>query len=301
MSRVESARDARLSRSTVLAVGPTLAGARDVGGELLRRLLARHSVRVLDLTRAGDLRVRAERRAGDDAVTWEGSFAATVWAARLGAATHLLVIDDLTLGDDAATTRWTPRFDPADLDAYARAREMQTRECAATRSRLEREVPRFQQAFDAARQEHQRDRPLIQLGRDDSEAEAEGRYRDALQLLTARLDACVSLEARLPTVEALATRAQQSVHDSVERQFRASATFRLLEVPGAEVLWVATLARDAASESAALGALFESALDAMPGLARAAHAAPEEHVDAPLAPSGPPADARHRRHHGGRP
>src|SRR4051812_48125493 len=56
VTEVQAAREMRLHRDAVLAVGPINAGERDLSMALLQRLLARHSTRVMDLSQSGSLR-----------------------------------------------------------------------------------------------------------------------------------------------------------------------------------------------------------------------------------------------------
>ncbi len=300
---VASARNARLSRASLVAVGPVRAGAEDLGAELLRRLLARRGPRVLDLTRGELLRVRVERRSGDDNLVFEGPLTSVAWAARLGAATHLLLCDGVTVDAYSATTRTTVQYDPAVLEAYTRDRSRAVEGCTASRTQVEREMPTFTQAFEQADEEYRRTRPIVQFGVDRSRDEAAERYRDVVALFTARREECATIEARLPTAEALRTNAPRG--ENAEARMRASGVFRLLEVPGGEVLWTATITRDGRDASVAVASLLEAALDALPGVARGTPSPADDRPDTPEVtvananatptPSAPEA-SRRRRH-----
>jgi hypothetical protein len=80
----------------VVGLAPVRVGARDGVFEVLHRMLLRRSVRVLDLSRASELRARVEGPGRDQDTTLEGPWLAASWAARWGGASHLFVSDEIS-------------------------------------------------------------------------------------------------------------------------------------------------------------------------------------------------------------
>lgn len=90
----------------VVGLAPVRVGERDGVFEVLHRLLTRRSVRVLDLSRASELRARVEGPGRDRDTTLEGPWLAASWAARWGGASHLFVSDEIS----TARRPHTPEF-----------------------------------------------------------------------------------------------------------------------------------------------------------------------------------------------
>ncbi len=281
-----SARGLRVRHDTVLAVGP-IPGAAPLTWELLRRVLARSVVPVLDLSGMERLSAHVEPSARARALRLEGPLLAATWAAELGSATHLLVTEAVSVGDERVRVERRRALSP---DERARYQEELTRgvaRCRQSAPQMERDLVGAAAAWSEAEERFRRGVTFLHVPDVQSERDARAVYDATVALFNARIEACQGIEARARDPHA------DEVSEGERSAIVARGSFRLVAVPGGELLWSASLTRSGAGQAEALGALLDALLDALPVLTRPA---PQEQA----APSAEPAPThrghgRHRR------
>lgn len=265
---IEEARaaDARFAQTDVLAIGPVGAADGDLAPELLRRLLKRGGMRLLDLTGAGSLTVQIRAATADEsAPTVTGPLMAAAWATRLGSATHLLVSTAPVLEQGSAFMRTTQRFQPGALDAYDASYQGALVQCSALGGQVGAARASFRQAFDEAmaRYEEGRRRPF-----DFSPDEAPG-AREEFAIRQAQIHPSQNC-LTLPTPAALRALEGAELPPTSREVTRARWDVRIVEVPGGRVVWAARVSHEGADRTMVLNAMIETLLDALPWTVRAA-------------------------------
>ncbi len=298
---VQSARATLLRRDLSLAVGPVVvAGGRELSLPLLGRLLARGGARVLDLSAAGNLTLAASSNRLDPALNLRGPWSALVWASRWGDASMLLLSDPVVISRVADPRQARLRYDAEALASYRTARDSLVSECEGRLPRMEAEQRRVEGEYREARREYEATRTWVdRMGRDTGAENARQAVEESLRALEAQRTACASAVRGLPSAEVLTGRAASQNERDARTMAQASGTFRVVGLPGGEVLWTASLARRGDDDEAAVASLLDAVVDTLHGDRRTptvGDAAPAE--PAPTAPAASrPRRSRHRRHH----
>lgn len=299
VTEVEAARPSFLRRDAVLAVGPVSRDARDLSHPLLQRLLARRSARVMDLSHSGDLQAQAASTRTDPTTTLRGPWSALSWAARWGDASMLLVSDPVTVTRVPDSRQARLRYDATALAAYASERDARVAECHDRMPRIDAEQRRIEGEFQEARRQYEATRTWVdRMGRDTGAESARQEVETALAGLEAQRAACVAAERDLPAADVLTGRAAAQNERDARTMSQARGTFRVIALPGGELLWTASLARRGDDDEAAIGALLDAVVDTLHGDRRT----PTVGDEAPAAPADTPAArpahrGRHRRRH----
>jgi hypothetical protein len=295
VTEVQAAREMRLRRDAVLAVGPINVGERDLSMALLQRLLARHSTRVMDLSLSGSLRANGVFNRGETNVTLSGPWGALVWAARWGDATMLLLSEAVEIERVPDPRQSRLRYDPAVLATYAQERDRRVAECEGRMPRIESERQRLDTEFRAAREEYERTRTwLDRLSRDTEGERARQQVQDALSSLETQQGICGTALRQLPSADVLSGRAAAQNDQVARTMSQARATFRVIGLPGGELLWTATLVRRGDDEAQAVGNLLDAVVDTLNGNTRTPTIGDE--APAPPPPAGAPPSRRTPRH-----
>lgn len=296
---VQSARATLLRRDTSLAVGPIVAGSRDLSLALLGRLLARRGARVLDLSAAGDLTLAASSSRLDPALNLRGPWRALVWASRWGDASMLLLSDPVVIGRVADPRQARLRYDPDALSSYQTARDSLVGECEVRLPRMEAEQRRVEGEYREARREYVATRTWVdRMGRDTGEEGARQAVEESLRALEVQRAACAAALRELPSAEVLTGRAASQNERDARTMAQASGSFRVVALPGGEVLWTASLARRGDDDEAALANLLDAVVDTLHGDRRTptlGDDAPTEPI--PTGPVASPPRRSHRRRH----
>lgn len=282
-----AAQASRLGRDAVLALGP-VSDAPSTGWEFLRRLLARATVPVLDLTGIDRLTAHVEPTHRGRALALDGPLLAATWAAQLGSATHLLVTESLVVSEEPVRVE---RTDAPSAAVAARFREEVTTaaaRCRAVAEQADRDLTGLEAAWRQAEARYRNAQNVFTVPDRQSEAEARSAYQGAVASLTARRDECRAQAARAA--------ADVSERVSVGTALRpvARGSFRVVAVPGGLLVWSASLARSGATRDAAVSALLDAALDALPAFA----AAPARESEAATPEPARRGRGRHRRRRG---
>lgn len=97
LSEVAAARRFRMRRRMLVAVASVRVAEREGAFEVLRRLIARRGVRVLDLSRASGLTAKVHAPVRERSTTLEGPWIAERWAAHWSGAAYLLVSESIQI------------------------------------------------------------------------------------------------------------------------------------------------------------------------------------------------------------
>jgi hypothetical protein len=260
------AADLRTARRDILAVGPMTAGTANLAPELLRRLLRAARVRVLDLSEAHRLAARLQGPENNESLSLEGPLLAGVWGLHLGGATHLLVAEPIAVGQVTRHLPAVQRYDLSEIEAYGPARESAIAACKQLQSAVWQTLGRYRSAFEDADAEYERDRPwwadLVGAG-DGEREEARRVFESNDSTMGGALAACSRMQS-LPTADALRAAEGAALAPAETRRVRAAGVFRVLEVPGARVVWAAVLEREADDRQAALEAILDALVEALP-------------------------------------
>ena len=260
---VAAAPGARLGRGALVAVAPMRAGDRDLGALVLRQMLRRRHVRVLDLTGAGDVTVEVARGREDERQTVRGPMLAVTWGVRPGAATHVLLAQGLRTEVLPITEVQRRRIEPESLAAYGAALERAQSGCQGPGVRLAREAAEFRAAFARALTEWETGRSRVFPSDPAPVEEGRQRLRDFDEASERFVELCRRASS-LPDVDAVRRGGTSEAVSQVDRVGVASGEFRVVGVPGGEVLWSAALRRVGATPDEALDRLIDAALDALP-------------------------------------
>ena len=295
VTEVQAIRELRLRRDTLLAVGPVVAGDRDLSLPLLQRLLARRTTRVMDLSQSGPLHAQATITRADQAVIVNGPWGALAWAARWGDASMLLVSDPVQVARVADPRQARVRYDPTALASYASEREGRVAECRGRLPRIEAERARVEAEFQGAQREYEASRTwLDRAGRDTDGERARQQVQDALAALEAQRSVC-SAALQLPAADALTGHAAAQNERDARTMAQASATFRLVALPGGELLWTASLVRRGDDDAQAVDNLLTAVVDTLNGDHRTPTIGEEPPPAAPAGQAPPPPRHRPRR------
>lgn len=288
VTEMQSTRANLLRRDAVLAVGPIGRDGHDLSLALLQRLLARRDVRVIDLSRSGALDAQAASTRADPTTTLHGPWSALTWAARWGDASMLLVSEPVTVTRVADPRQARLRYDAAALAAYASERDARVAECRDRLPRLEAEQRRVAAEYQQARSEYEATRTWVdRIGRDAGGERARQEVEAALAALEAQRAGCASAERDLPSADVLTGRA--AAQNDARTMSQASGSFRVIALPGGELLWTASLARRGDDDELAVGALLDAVVDTLHGDRRTPT------VGDAAAPEVPAVEARPRR------
>lgn len=294
VTEVQATRGPLFRRDAVLAVGPITLGERDLSLPLLQRLLARRGARVMDLSQSGSLQALASTSRADPTTTLRGPWSALTWAARWGDASMLLVNDPVTVTHVPDPRRARVRYDPTELASYTNEREARVAECQQRLPRIEAEERRIEREYQTARREHEATRTWIdRLGRDTEAERAQQAVETALATLTAQRSTCEAALRSLPSAEVLTGRAADHNARDARTMAQASGTFRVIAMPGGELLWTASLVRRGDNDEQALGMLLDAVVDTLHGDRRTPTVGDEPSAASSAAP--PPARPRTRR------
>ncbi len=297
VTEMRSARASLLRRDAVLAVGPIGRDGRDLSLPLLQRLLARRDVRVMDLSQSGGLEAQAASTRADPTTTLRGPWSALSWAARWGDASMLLVSGPIAVTRVPDPRQSRLRYDAAALATYAGERDARVAECRERLPRIEAEQRRVEGEFQEARRVYEATRTWVdRMGRDTGAERARQEVETALASLEAQRAACASAERDLPSADVLTGRAAAQNERDARSMSQASGAFRVVALPGGELLWTASLARRGDDDDLAVGALLDAVVDTLHGDRRTPTVGDEPAPDAPTAPT-PARRGRHRRRH----
>jgi hypothetical protein len=286
-----AARGLRLRHDTVLAVGPVPA-SEALSWELLRRLLGRSVVPLLDLSGIEHLSARVEPSARGRELRLEGPLLAATWAAQLGTATHLLVTETLSVGEEPLRVERRYEPTPDELARYQRDLSEIVTRCRQVRPTIERDLVSVATAWTEAEEHFRGGATFFTVPDRVGEREARAAYDGTVTLLNERVATCRSIEASAGGATPVVAPSFADVVGTVAR-----GSFRLVAVPGGELLWSASLARVGANRDVAVSALLDGLLDALPDLTRPAPQEPR--ASDPQPPTPRRARGRHHRHHEG--
>lgn len=276
-----AAPSARLGRDAVLALGP-VPEAPSTAWEFLRRLLARATVPVLDLTGIDRMNAHVEPNSRGRSLTLDGPLLAATWAAQLGSATHLLVTESLAVADEPVRVERSEAPSPEVAARYREAVASAAARCRTVADQASRELTDLEAAWRQAEARYRDAQNFLTVPDRQSEMVARSAYEGAVASLTARRDECRALAAQGAGDPA----ARVSVASTVRPVARGS--FRVVAVPGGVLVWSASFARAGETRDDAVRALLDAVLDALPAFAAAPVAEGE---------AAPPDRTRARRGH----